>query len=613
MSNPSTLFRTPSTSARPLRGPTPQNVGTGVLDALGNVSDANEDDNESGSGSVGTDVNAGTNAPFVVVSGQRGKFVRETDVPDSAMLDIDVCLRKGNYGVEGDRAFNKNMEMATVALHPKFGVAKHRIVTRFSDTDEDNQTKFQHVQESIVSILHRVKEGHTRSIRMDFMDICTIADMTGNTSSTDPADWWNQSETNIWEDWDLLSDTQVRAWQYSVNKRFSDEDRVASRWLQSFVHNSSTDELRSAAHKKYDKLPKNQRGGVIYLYYTLTSMFTMSRDIKQAMLNYLDYFKNQGLAKVVRNENVLQAEAEIVGVCKRLDAAGALHEDVIIDILTGLSITSVSDFRKMFDTMLQNAKFGNYSLLPGVTNMSTTMEIIEAIFSQATDYYDKMNHSNKWNVANKGGGAGGGSGSGGSRHLTNACFNCEEQDCNLRICKKPKDDRRIEKNKKAYHDKKVSRENGNRGGSNGGGSNRYGNYKGNNGGKEEKVGPESQRKKWDNQGLHLVNGELMLHCKTCGYNDTHGSGGHVKWQSNPNKKHNGLERERALLACKGTEGATPPPTSVSDQSTLTGTSGGTTLTFSRASLEQRFSSFERNSTDPNAANIAAAMRSMFLN
>ena len=133
------------------------------------------------------------------------------------------------------------MEMATVALHPKFGVANHIIVTHFSDTDKDNQTKFQHVQESIVSILHRVKEGQTISVCMDFMDICTIADMTGNTSSSDPADWWNQSETNIWEDWDLLSDTQVRAWQYSVNKRFSDEDRVASRWLQSFVHNSSTD------------------------------------------------------------------------------------------------------------------------------------------------------------------------------------------------------------------------------------------------------------------------------------------------------------------------------------------------------------------------------------
>ena len=86
---------------------------------------------------------------------------------------------------------------------------------------------------------------------MDFMDIYKISEMMGKTLSTDPADWWDESETNIWEDWDLLSETQVRAWQYSVNKRFSDEDRVASRWLQSFVYNSSTDELRSAIEKKY--------------------------------------------------------------------------------------------------------------------------------------------------------------------------------------------------------------------------------------------------------------------------------------------------------------------------------------------------------------------------
>ena len=56
--------------------------------------------------------------------------------------------------------------------------------------------------------------------------------------------------------------------------------------------------------------------------------------------------------------------------------------------------------------MLQNAKFGNYSLLHGITPYSSTLKIIEAIFAQATDYYDKMNHSNKWNVANRGGGAG---------------------------------------------------------------------------------------------------------------------------------------------------------------------------------------------------------------
>jgi len=73
------------------------------------------------------------------------------------------------------------------------------------------------------------------------------------------------------------------------------------------------------------------------------------------MLNYLDYFRSQGLAKVVWKENVLQAEAEVVGVYKRPKyAAGALHEGIIIDVLTGHSILSVSEFGEMFDTMLQN-------------------------------------------------------------------------------------------------------------------------------------------------------------------------------------------------------------------------------------------------------------------
>ena len=103
MSNPSALFRTPATSARPVRvigGLTPQNVGTGVLDTIGNVSDARDEDDASSSGSVGgatsntqgsgRTTTGGTNAPQN--HGQQDKFVRVTDVPDSAMLDIDVCL-----------------------------------------------------------------------------------------------------------------------------------------------------------------------------------------------------------------------------------------------------------------------------------------------------------------------------------------------------------------------------------------------------------------------------------------------------------------------------------------------------------------------------------------
>ena len=108
--------------------------------------------------------------PFVILT---------CSIPKCLIL-MFVCKSKimGSKGTN-DQPFNRNMEMATAALDPKFGVAKHRIVTSINDTDDDNQTKFQHVQQSIVSILHRVKEGHNRSVRIYFMDICIIPEMIG--------------------------------------------------------------------------------------------------------------------------------------------------------------------------------------------------------------------------------------------------------------------------------------------------------------------------------------------------------------------------------------------------------------------------------------------------
>ena len=138
-----------------------------------------------------------------------------------------------------------------------------------------------HVQNVIVGILHCVKDGYQRSRKMDWMDICLVADYSGDIDNADCTQWWGELEIYIWTDWELLSKAQVRAWQFSVNKRFCDQDRIASTWLKDFVYGSSTDSLRTAVEKKYDRLPDNQRGGVMYLYLTLCEMFQMSREIKE--------------------------------------------------------------------------------------------------------------------------------------------------------------------------------------------------------------------------------------------------------------------------------------------------------------------------------------------
>ena len=75
---------------------------------------------------------------------------------DADMLDVDVALQKENYGDPGSSDYRKNMAFAMV-LYKKFGMARHKIV---STGEEGDQTKHQHVQQVIVGIFYRIKEGH---------------------------------------------------------------------------------------------------------------------------------------------------------------------------------------------------------------------------------------------------------------------------------------------------------------------------------------------------------------------------------------------------------------------------------------------------------------------
>ncbi len=93
------------------------------------------------------------------------------DLPDEEMLDIEVLLKKKNYGELGSSDYQKNQAMATAPLSEKFGVARHKI---FTEAEEGDQLKYSHVQAVIVQVLHRVKHGESHAKAVDWMDICTI-------------------------------------------------------------------------------------------------------------------------------------------------------------------------------------------------------------------------------------------------------------------------------------------------------------------------------------------------------------------------------------------------------------------------------------------------------
>lgn len=106
----------------------------------------------------------------------------------------------------------------------------------------------------------------------------------------------------------------------------------------------------------------------------------------------------------------------------------------------------------------------------------------------------------------------------------------------------------------------------------------------------------------------------MLHCKTCGYNTTHGTKLHDAWSSNPTSfrlsENHMYEREKKKLGQSGPSPMVNPSTQP-QQSTPAVPS--TMISFTRAELEAKLSAVERTSTNPNMSELSEYFRSVFLN
>jgi hypothetical protein len=113
----------------------------------------------------------------------------------------------------------------------------------------------------------------------------------------------------------------------------------------------------------------------------------------------------------------------------------------------------------------------------------------------------------------------------------------------------------------------------------------------------------------------MVNGTLMLSCKTCGYNTTHSTKFHGAWAENPASfklsANHMYEREKKRIG-QGGPPVNPPPSAPAPPSTSAGGTAGV-ISFTRAELEAKLAAVERTSTNPNASEMSEYFRSVFLN
>eukprot|EP00956_Cyclotella_meneghiniana_P013100 scaffold18785_cov21-Cyclotella_meneghiniana.AAC.1 len=425
-------FTTPSSSRRN-RFPLPQHTpASSSRERTSHHCNSQEQDGIRVSGSDSNTESQRSRA-FASASPQKSKFVREVD-NDICAVNIRVALCKEDYGEPGSSEYRKNMAAATYPLTEKFGVARHKVL---SSAEEGDETKSRFVQQVLVGLSHRVKEGHERAKKYDFMDICTLADYSGDIHSPDCSAWWGDDEINIWTDWECVTETHARAWQLSVNRRFSEEDLTASLWLKEFIYNSCTDSLRTAIEKKFNKIPLEQQGGVTYLWYCLDEMFTMSREVRQAMLDFIALFKRRGVARYT-GENILVIEEELQCVAKRLAAEGSLTQDHVIDVLTGLCICSNAKFKGIFTHLLSNAELGCLDIvLPNLPHNPTPLEMLDTVLQKACDMYDTLSIAGLWiKISNR-------TSALNTIVVKRKCWNCGEEGHSVSDCSKPKDEATI--------------------------------------------------------------------------------------------------------------------------------------------------------------------------
>ena len=144
-------------------------------------------------------------------------------------------------------------------------------------------------------------------------------------------------------------------------------------------------------------LPATFKGGVTYLYLQLKVMFHfhMTRDTITALKTFSRRLEEKGLLWYP-NKNMAHLQKEVQAVCVCLDEVGALPEETVIDIMSGLTHCSMPEFTQLFDCLLQNARAMTLNI--DDKSEGDTLTQIKMILSKAVGAYHSLCTAGKWGM-----------------------------------------------------------------------------------------------------------------------------------------------------------------------------------------------------------------------
>lgn len=478
-------------------------------------------------------------------------FSRSTARSKSEIVAKQVSVPKYLRGDPGSTQRLKNEARATEALASKFGAAKHFVTHSQGGEPDTGNNNYANIQEELIGNGLKLKKLSQRMTQFDMMDCIMIPALKDETTD-DPGDRWGDESTKIslLQHWSKLTLDQVLKWQEDTNL-YSEDDMDSSDWLKQLLVNSSDDDLNKRVDEKYDELEETQKGGVVRLKLQLDEMFYMSPDVVNALQEWLRLFETTGVTRL-QGENVAFGADQFEVVCVRLAEVKQLPFETPKWLLGGLIKCTISEFTGPLELMLNTERISQTK--EGVSlsgDAEKTLTRVRAILAHARSSFHSLSTSQKWNVAN-------------SNKRFNPCFNCDGNH-GVDKCDKPRDEARIERNRKAFEERKKGNQSSGGGarrpwGSGGRGNSGRGRGDGGRGGRGRGNGGCGHGGRGGSSGgygsgVAFMGGRWLCHCnKGCGWNDTHTSGFHDRWNKNPGSFSLPATHEFTRRCAEGTPG-----------------------------------------------------------
>jgi hypothetical protein len=235
---------------------------------------------------------------------------------------------------------------------------------------------------------------------------------------------------NLFEDWIHLTIHQVKEWQSDINHQGGDENRRSSAWLLAFLRNSCTQELKDGIKD----LEPFEKGGATYLYLIMAHLFQMTTGVVTALKSVITRFSRDGIAKI-KGENVFLVAKQLTAVVKSLARVDALSDELLERLWMGCQkVLSLSSLR-----------FSSWKVLWTVQSRLPlpTLEAAKQHLTKSFTLFQKLPTftTHNWLIP--------------SGHVSN-CWNCNG-DHGVNKCKLPKDQARIEANKKKWEEEKKKK------------------------------------------------------------------------------------------------------------------------------------------------------------